>query len=216
MRTASIALAAVIVLYSSQAPAQAQWTEEVTNFRGIEIGTKLTDIPECPKRPNALLRDRYYDYYSDDSAKDYPEEFKGKVCWKIPQDPPLIRGGKSVVLSNLSFIKGAGREAVVSIVDGSIEAIDVRFLSHYATEFREAFIEKYGSPSKRTVRQYQNSLGATYDGLSLSWYGQKVTLTFDEISGSLEWGLMAMRSHRFDHALRQQQEGAKANVKSRL
>lgn len=189
------------------------WPNEVTSLRGVDLGTQITDVPECPKRTDAVLRRTdYWPNYRDD----YPGEFKDRVCWMTTQDPPLIKSAKAVKLSNLPFIKGAGQEAMATIVDGSIEALDVRILSEYAATFREAMVEKYGKPSKQTVRQFQNRLGAQFEGASLLWYGRRVTLTFDEVNGSTEWGLISMRTRTFDAALSSQAGDAKSPVKSGL
>lgn len=194
-------------------PAQAQWSSEVTSFRTVEIGAAVASIPECPKRKHRFLAHQEY-VPEHDSA--YPPEAKDKLCWKSTDERALIPGARAVALSNLPFIKGAGREVIATVIDGTIECIDSRFLAQYAQSFQQAMTEKYGPPTRSEQRTYQNRLGAKFTGASLAWYGQKVTLTFDEVDGSSEWGLISMRSRKFDAALTAASAGATDSVKRGL
>jgi hypothetical protein len=194
-------------------PGHAQWASEVTSFRTVEIGANAASIPECPKRKHKFLS---HEEYVPDYDTAYPSEAKDKLCWKSTDDRPLVPGAKAITLSNLPFIKGAGREVTATVIDGTIESIDSRFLAQYAQTFQQALTEKYGPPTRSEQRSFQNRLGAKFNGISLAWYGQRVTLTFDEVDGSSEWGMMSMRSRKFDAALKAAASGATDSVKRGL
>lgn len=204
---------AILIFISASAFAQSTWTSESTTFRTVEIGSSLSSTPECPKRRNNILQS---DEYIPEYDKAYPPEATDRVCWKSTPDKSTIPNAQLLVFSNLPFIKGAGREVTVAVIDERIEAIDSQFLSQYTKTFSQALIEKYGPPSKTEQRKYQNKLGATFTGLSLSWYGKRVTLTFEEVDGSSEWGLMSMRSKKFDDALKLAGSRATESVKKGL
>jgi hypothetical protein len=210
MRPTLLCLAGVSLLVAAEVQAQAKWPGEVTSFRGVGIGQRLDGIPECLKRLDQLKKEEYVPYY------DYPAQLKDSVCWKATTDTPLIRTARAVTLSNLPFIKGAGREAMATLIDGAVESIEVRFLGPYADTFRLAFIEKYGAPSAEVRRTYQNKMGATFEGQALTWRGAQVTLTLEPYFETTDFGLMAMRSKKFDAAIAAETKTTTESVKKGL
>jgi hypothetical protein len=203
---ALLAAAASITFAHAQAP----WTAETTSFRTVEIGTSAASIPECPKRKHKFLSHEEYIPSYDEA---YPSEAKDKLCWKSTTDKPLIPGAKSLIIANVPFIKGAGREVTVTVIDDRIESIDSRFLSEHAQAFQQALVERFGQPTRREQHTFQNRLGAKFSGVSLAWYGKQVTLTFDEVDGSSDWGLISMRSLKFDAALKASTSSTTESIK---
>lgn len=211
MKPAQLATLAAATAFATLA--QGTWTGEVTSLRTVEIGTEAASLPECPKRKHKFLSHIEYIPTYDDA---YPNEAKDKLCWKSTTDKPLIPSAQSLIIANVPFIKGAGREVTVTVIDGKIESIDSRFLSEHAQAFQQALIERYGQPTKSESLSYQNRLGAKFSGLSLAWYGKQVTLTFDEVDGSSDWGLLSMRSRKFDAAVKASSSSATDSIKKGL
>ena len=105
MKPAQLATLAAAAAFATSA--QATWSGEVTSLRTVEIGTEAASLPECPKRKHKFLSHVEYIPTYDDA---YPNEAKDKLCWKSTTDKPLIPSAQSLIIANVPFIKGAGRE----------------------------------------------------------------------------------------------------------
>jgi hypothetical protein len=207
-------LAGVLLLISTSSSIAdpAIWKNEVTSLRSVAIGAAITQFPECPKKHDPVLGNVEYSGYETD----YPAEFKDKPCFKTTDEIPLLRHAPTYVISNLPFIKGGGREVVVTLIEGRIEEIGFDFLNQYDNAFLQALKEKYGEPSKKEVNSYQNGFGQTFQGISARWFGKTVTLWYDQYTTRKDWGRVGMYSKRFSAALMRQNADTKDSISNGL
>lgn len=189
----------------------AAWKNETKTLRTVTLGSDISQFPECPKKVD-VLGSRYYEGYESD----YPENFKDKPCYKLSNEIPLVRGAPIYSISNLPFIKGAGRDVTVTILGGKIEAIKFPFLNAYAGAMFQALVEKYGNPTDKNVNSYQNGFGQTFQGVSAKWHGQSATLTYEEYADKKDWGRIEMYSKTFSSALAEQSSTTTQSIKNGL
>jgi|GEM_PF-3155060 len=189
-------ISAISFVLSSSAIAESVWKQEVGNLRGIELGTNAYSVyKECPKKDkNTFSLSPYFS--SIDS--DYPPEFKDIPCYKVTENRLVVQGAKQLNIDNLMFIQGAGREAVVTLINDRVESIEVEFLNQHFEQIKIAMMEKYGNPSKKETLSFQNSFGQTFLAESLQWNGKSVMLLLDEHrSGDKDWGQIVMSSQTY-------------------
>jgi hypothetical protein len=92
-------------------------------------------------------------------------------------------------------------QPAITFRDGKIEAIDLVFGYAYYEIMKDALIEKYGSPTNRTVDVVKNRLGATFNSEVLSWKRDDGGILMIERSGNLDLSTVMIYSQAYEKAL---------------
>jgi hypothetical protein len=119
-------------------------------------------------------------------------------------------------VSNLPFIKGAGADVTVNVVEGRVEYVEMRFLQQYSATMLSALTEKYGQPATSRDVQYQNGLGQAFSGVVATWNVPGAVLTYSQYDRSKDWGRVDLISNTYSAQLVQQHESKVQDVKDRL
>ncbi|MGH2507982.1 MAG: hypothetical protein ACRDHZ_11350, partial [Ktedonobacteraceae bacterium] len=147
---------------------------------------------------------------------DYPENMKGVRCFKHAEHGPLLPIASSYIIDNLPFIKGAGTEVTVNIVNEKIEYVKMRFLEAYSSSFLTALSEKYGNPSTSKNTVYQNGFGESFDGITATWTMPDAVLTFTQYDGDKDWGRVELMSNSYRTQLNKAYDSSMQNIKDKM
>jgi len=136
--------AMVLVIAAGVASEGGAASQIASSLRGVELGSGVADLRECPRRANPAIPSLTYISHFE---PDFPAEMKGVRCFQTTDETPLLPSASALVVSNLPFLKGAGADVTVNLVEGKVEYIEMQFLQQYSSTILSALTEKYGQPT---------------------------------------------------------------------
>ncbi len=182
------------------------WGQETPRlgFKDISLGTPLEAIRS--------LHERYCIEESSSPALPggYNSTWRNECLEKLQEAQPMLnlpRSYRQVGSLKLSDVK-------VKVLDGKAAAIILEFWnrfsgvgSHYES-LRAAFIERYGPPKIRDVKEFQNRLGSQFKSELLSWKQEDGGIILAEQSAGgdiLGIGLATIYNRAFEATLQQEE-----------
>ena len=86
---------------------------------------------------------------------------------------------------------------VFGFYDGKFVVATLTFESSNWTEVRDAFLEKFGPPSERSIDQLKTRMNVEYASEKLEWSGAAVIVQLSQYSGKVteSSGLIGLKSH---------------------
>lgn len=209
MQTAAIVLAFAAAVAGDEHAAP----QSADSLRGVELGSGVADLKECPRHANPAIPSLTYISHME---PEFPDEMKGVRCFQSTDERPLLASASSLVISNLPFLKGAGTDVTVNIVDGRIEYIEMRFLQHHGSTILSGLIEKYGTPASSREVPYQNGLGQSFSGTVATWNTPGAVLTFSQYDGQRDWGRVDLMSRAYSATLVNRHDSAVQDARNKL
>jgi hypothetical protein len=99
--------------------------------------------------------------------------------------------------AEMTFVRGFPitefESGTIMNVDGAASTMILNSKHDDYVAVREILIERYGSPTKRTVAKVRTKAGVAYESESLLWAGRRVTLSLDEYSGDVNTSAATFR-----------------------
>lgn len=209
MQTAAMVLALAIAGAGGDGAAP----QSASSLRGVELGSGVAELKECPRHANPVIPSLTYISHMD---PEFPEDMKGVRCFQSTDKRPLLSSASSLVVSNLPFLKGAGTDVTVNIVGGKIEYIEMRFLQHHSSTILSGLTEKYGKPTTSKEVPYQNGLGQSFTGTVATWNVPGAVLTFSQYDGQRDWGRVDLMSDTYSAALVNRHDSAVQDARDKL
>lgn len=184
-----------------------------SSLRGVELGSSIAELQECPKRANPPIPSLTY---ISPLESDFPAEMKGVRCFQRTDSKPLLPGAASLKVANLPFLKGAGTDVAVNLLNEKVEYVEMQFLQVHSTAILSALTEKYGKPTKSKNATYQNGFGRSFTGVTATWNMPGAVLTFTQFDREKDWGRVDLMSEVYRARLSQSHDSAVQEIKDKL
>jgi hypothetical protein len=171
-------LAAFLLCFAHGIGVAADVVADHLNVAGLTLGLPLR-LLECPYKTFALPGYPVEKIYQPGhtclkEAKIIgPNWFTLGITFEAGKYPSLMRGG---------ILEGLQRDGILVGVSFSTHGIDTQEID------LKALTEKYGAPTKSSITQVQNRMGAKYDSVTAIWALSNITVTFSGTFGTLTEG----------------------------
>ena len=206
-------LAMILAIASGTTGGGDSQPQGASSLRGVELGSSIVGLEECPRHANPVIPSLTYISHMD---PEFPPEMKGVRCFQNTDQRPLLPTASSVVVSNLPFLKGAGTDVTVNLVDGKIEYIEMRFLQHHGSTILSALTEKYGKPTTSKQVPYQNGLGQSFNGTVAKWNVPGAVMTYSQYDGQRDWGRVDLMSNAYSDRLARRHDSTVQDAMDKL
>ena len=204
----------VVVIVSVLLMATSAWPQEKPRlgFKDIYLGMPREDVKPIIEK----------------GCKDSAETQKKWLRDNTPQTEDIIQ---ETVRRNLTYCLKQGESELrlpptysyvgsiflgdvrVDLREDKVEAIYFDFKKKNYEALRAAFIEKYGPPTSRTSRTWQNKLGASFVGEMIIWHLRDGVITMNELSDRLDIGSALIASEAYvDLLTREKKSRAKKDA----
>ena len=197
-----------ITYFSSQAQSQNQ----ISSFRGIDLGSELVspERSECPKRAGD---------YIFPVGEDFKKLMAGRQCWASFNSFSMKLSSPLFVMRqihNVDQLPGMLSTVGTIVQDGRIEAMESLFGRESYLVFRDAMVEKYGPYDKEERVTLQNRLGATFFGRRATWTRPGSLLQIDEVIDGNNLAAISIFSKKYLDSLVASRNEQKSNLKNGL
>lgn len=167
-------LMTALLLVAAAVPAAAQ---DRTVF-GMELGARF-NVPKCGPGEGSYPARRCF---SGTSAA--PEAWGGyeyRVFLPSAGTPAYVRG-----------------ELMVSVIDGIVESVHINTWGFEAQHGALAALKKqYGEPTRTSLKTGRSASRSKNRAQLVEWVFSDFSVTFDGVTGSIDWGLIKVSTHRY-------------------
>ncbi len=145
---------------------------------GMEIGARFS-VPQCAPREGSYPARRCFKE-SAAAAKAW-EGYEYHVYLPSAGTPAYVRG-----------------ELIVSVIDSIVESVHINTWGFEAQHGAFTALKKqFGEPTRVSFKAGQNAYRSRYQAQSAEWDFSDFTVTYDAVTGSIDWGLIKVSTHRY-------------------
>lgn len=165
---------AMLLMIAAAAPAQAQ---DRTVF-GMQIGARF-DLPRCGPGEGSYPARRCY--RADPTSGKAWGGHEYRVFLPSAGTPAYVRG-----------------ELTVAVIDDKVVSVHIPTWGFEAQHGAfTALTKQYGEPTRSGLKAGQNQYRSRYKAQSAEWKFDDFTVTFEGITGSIDWGMIKVSTHRY-------------------
>ena len=178
MRVVFFRFMTALLLAAAVVPAVAQ---DRTVF-GMELGARF-NLPKCGPGEGSYPARRCFN-----GTSAAPEAWGGheyRVFLPSAGTPAYVRG-----------------ELIVSVIDGIVESVHINTWGFEAQHGALSALKKqYGEPTRASLKTGQSASRSRNRARLVEWVFSDFSVTFDGVTGSIDWGLIKVSTHRYTNLM---------------